>query len=100
MRVNISHVRLRNSQFLKWFAEKECSRSPRRRSGMPVLGEPGVTNERDGTAYAEGWVVTAISPKNGQRLVPTPHPEYNEYRHVSHRKIGLQFGKRKQDTGG
>ena len=40
MRVNLPHARLRNSQFLKWFTEKECSRTLRRRRRMPVLGEP------------------------------------------------------------
>ena len=62
MRVNFPHARLRNSQFLKWFAEKECSRTLRRRRWLPVLGEPGDTNKGDKTAYAEGWVV-AVSLK-------------------------------------
>ena len=54
MRVGLPHARLRNSQFLKWFAEKECSRTLRCRNRMSVSGEPGVTGEEDGTAYAEG----------------------------------------------
>ena len=59
MRVNFPHARLRNSQFLKWFAEKECSRTLRRRRRMPVLGEPVITDKGDKTVYAEGWVITA-----------------------------------------
>ena len=59
MRVNFPHARLRNSQFLKWFAEKECSRTLRRRRRMPVLGEPGITDKGDKTVYAEGWVIAA-----------------------------------------
>ena len=36
------------------YKRQECSRTLRRRSRMSVPGEPGVTNEGDGTAYAEG----------------------------------------------
>ena len=42
------------AQFSHRFAEKEFIQPLRRRSRMPMLGEPGVTNECDGTAYAEG----------------------------------------------